>query len=77
MGAKGAVEIIFRGSKNLAEEEAKYVAKFGNPLAPAERGFIEDIIKPQETRRRLCMDLELLATKKQTLPWKKHDCQPL
>jgi len=77
MGAKGAVEIIFRGSKNQAEEEAKYIEKFGTPLVPAQRGFIEDVIEPRTTRKRLIQDLRFLASKKQELPWKKHDCQPL
>lgn len=76
MGAKGAVEIIFRG-KNAAEEEANYKEKFGNPTVPCQRGFIEDVIMPHQTRLRICQDLELLANKTQTLPWKKHDNQPL
>ncbi len=77
MGAKGAVEIIFRGSDNKAEEEAKYVEKFGNPMVPAERGFIEDIIEPRITRKRIIQDFKFLSTKSQTNPWKKHDTQPL
>ncbi len=76
MGAKGAVEIIFRG-KNQAEEEANYQAKFANPTVPAQRGFIEDVIEPRTTRKRLIEDLKFLQSKQQTLPWKKHDCQPL
>ena len=59
MGAKGAVEIIFR-NKNVEEETAKYEAQFSNPLGAAQRGFIDDIIKPSTTRKRLCKDLQLL-----------------
>jgi propionyl-CoA carboxylase beta chain len=49
MGAKGAVEIIFRG-KNTKEETEKYQEAFANPLKAAERGYIDDIIHPSETR---------------------------
>lgn len=77
MGAKGAVEIIFRGSDNQAAEEAKYVEKFGNPMMPAKRGFIEAIIQPRQTRTRIIQDLKFLASKDQKNPWKKHDTQPL
>jgi propionyl-CoA carboxylase beta chain len=76
MGAKGAVEIIFRG-KNVAENTAAYVDKFANPLMAAKRGFIDDIIQPSQTRARLCADLDLLASKEQSLPWKKHGNIPL
>lgn len=76
MGAKGAVEIIFRGD-NSPEREAEYKAKFGTPVVPAERGFIEDVIDPKTTRARLIKDLNFLSTKQVTAPWKKHDCQPL
>ncbi len=77
MGAKGACEIIFRGADDVAAKEAEYVKKFGNPMIPAERGYIEDVIDPRTTRHRLITDLEFLMTKKQQLPWKKHDTQPL
>jgi propionyl-CoA carboxylase beta chain len=77
MGSKGAVEIIFRGAANQADEEAKYVEKFGNPMIPAQRGFIEEILDPRATRARLIQDLAFLTTKKQEGPWKKHDTQPL
>lgn len=52
MGAKGAVEIIFRG-KNVEEETAKYEEAFANPLKAAERGYVDDIIEPSETRARI------------------------
>uniref|UniRef100_A0A8C3GC79 Propionyl-CoA carboxylase beta chain, mitochondrial n=1 Tax=Cyclopterus lumpus TaxID=8103 RepID=A0A8C3GC79_CYCLU len=77
MGAKGAVQIIFRGKENQAEAEAEYVEKFANPFPAALRGFVDDIIEPSTTRRRICRDLEVLASKKQLNPWKKHANIPL
>lgn len=77
MGAKGAVEIIFAG-KNVAEETRNYEDKFGNPLCAAQRGFIDDIIQPHDTRRRLCRDLEMLRHKKAVTPHpRKHGNIPL
>lgn len=76
MGAKGAVQIIFRG-KDVAEREAEYVEKFANPFPAAVRGYVDDIIEPRMTRRRICQDLELLATKELKNPWKKHANIPL
>uniref|UniRef100_A0A8C9TAS4 Propionyl-CoA carboxylase beta chain, mitochondrial n=1 Tax=Scleropages formosus TaxID=113540 RepID=A0A8C9TAS4_SCLFO len=77
MGAKGAVQIIFRGKENQAEAEAEYVEKFANPFPAAVRGFVDDIIQPSMTRKRICRDLEVLASKKQANPWKKHANIPL
>ncbi|XP_062873134.1 propionyl-CoA carboxylase beta chain, mitochondrial [Trichomycterus rosablanca] len=77
MGAKGAVQIIFRGKENQAEAEAEYAEKFANPFPAAVRGFVDDIIQPSTTRRRICRDLEVLASKKQSNPWKKHANIPL
>jgi propionyl-CoA carboxylase beta chain len=76
MGAKGAVSIIFRGG-DMAAKEQEYVELFANPFPAAVRGYVDDIIEPRETRRRLCLDLETLSTKKQSNPWKKHDNMPL
>ena len=76
MGAEGAVKIIFRG-KDLEKNKAEYSYNFANPLMAAQRGFIDDIIEPTETRRRLCEDLEILQTKCKTNPWKKHGNIPL
>jgi propionyl-CoA carboxylase beta chain len=76
MGAKGAVEIIFRG-KDVEENTQKYVDTFENPLRAAERGFVDDVISPRETRRRLIEDLELLSTKESVLPKRKHGNIPL
>uniref|UniRef100_A0AAX7VYE8 Propionyl-CoA carboxylase beta chain, mitochondrial n=1 Tax=Astatotilapia calliptera TaxID=8154 RepID=A0AAX7VYE8_ASTCA len=77
MGAKGAVQIIFRGKENQAEAEAEYVEKFANPFPAAVRGFVDDIIEPATTRKKICQDLEVLASKKQVNPWKKHANIPL
>ncbi|XP_056420352.1 propionyl-CoA carboxylase beta chain, mitochondrial isoform X2 [Hyla sarda] len=77
MGAKGAVQIIFRGKSNQAEAEAEYVEKFANPFPAAVRGFVDDIIQPSTTRLRICRDLEVLASKHQVNPWKKHANIPL
>ncbi|CAI9618620.1 unnamed protein product, partial [Staurois parvus] len=79
MGAKGAVQIIFRGKQNQAEAEAEaeYVEKFANPFPAAVRGFVDDIIQPSTTRMRICRDLEVLASKQQVNPWKKHANIPL
>ena len=76
MGAEGAVKIIFRG-KDLEKNKAEYSYNFANPLMAAQRGFIDDIIEPTDTRRRLCEDLEILQTKNKTNPWKKHGNIPL
>uniref|UniRef100_U3KGB2 Propionyl-CoA carboxylase beta chain, mitochondrial n=1 Tax=Ficedula albicollis TaxID=59894 RepID=U3KGB2_FICAL len=75
MGAKGAVQIIFRGKEANAEEE--YVDKFANPFPAAMRGFVDDIIQPSTTRTRICHDLDVLASKSQSSPWKKHANIPL
>merc|ERR1712048_88951 len=76
MGAKGAVSIIFRG-KGSEEQEQEYMDKFGNPFPAAVRGYVDDIIEPSSTRRRICQDLDLLASKKASTPWKKHANMPL
>ena len=53
MGSKGAVSIIFRG-QGSAEQEQEYVDKFGNPFPAAVRGYVDDIIEPATTRKRIC-----------------------
>uniref|UniRef100_A0A7M4EPC2 Propionyl-CoA carboxylase beta chain, mitochondrial n=1 Tax=Crocodylus porosus TaxID=8502 RepID=A0A7M4EPC2_CROPO len=75
MGAKGAVQIIFRGKG--AHAEAEYIDKFANPFPAAIRGFVDDLIQPATTRLRICRDLEVLASKVQANPWKKHANIPL
>jgi len=76
MGSKGAVSIIFRGKGSEAQEQ-EYVEKFGNPFPAAERGYIDDIISPSSTRKTICQDLKMLATKQLSNPPKKHDNMPL
>jgi propionyl-CoA carboxylase alpha chain len=68
MGAKGAVEIIFREDKGdpakLAAREAEYKARFANPFVAGARGYIDDVIQPHETRKRICRSLAMLRDKK-------------
>ncbi len=81
MGPKQAVEIIFRGdlgdAEKLAQREADYKAHFANPFVAASRGYIDDVITPHGTRRRIIRALKSLKTKNVTNPWKKHDNIPL
>jgi len=81
MGAKGAVEIIFREDKGdpvkLAAREAEYKEQFANPFVAGARGYIDDVIQPHETRRRICRSLAMLAHKKLENPWRKHGNIPL
>src|ERR1700741_813795 len=81
MGPKGAVEIIFRADLgDTAAIEARteeYREKFANPFVAASRGFIDDVILPRDTRRRLCRALAMLRDKQLANPWKKHDNIPL
>ncbi|MCL1860295.1 MAG: acyl-CoA carboxylase subunit beta [Proteobacteria bacterium] len=81
MGAKGAVEIIFREEKSdpekLAAREAEYKSRFANPFVASARGFIDDVIMPNETRRRVCRSLTMLKDKKLENPWRKHGNIPL
>lgn len=76
MGAKGAVEIIFRG-KNSEAETRNYEEKFANPLKAAERGYVDDIIMPSETRARITNALRVLETKSSTPSKRRHDNLPL
>ncbi len=81
MGAKGAVEILYRADKDdpekLARHQAEYEKLFANPFVAASRGFIDEVIMPHSTRRRICRALRFLRTKKLENPWKKHDNIPL
>ena len=85
MGPDGAVSIIFRKElekskdpvKKKAELVAEYREKFANPYIAAERGFIDDVIRPSETRPRLINALEMLSNKRDTNPAKKHGNMPL
>ena len=81
MGPKGAVEIIFRADLgdqakiDLRTEE--YRMRFANPFIAAGRGFIDDVIMPHHTRRRICYALRRLRDKRLDNPWKKHGNIPL
>lgn len=85
MGPRGAAEIIFKKEisqakdpeKVIAEKEQEYREKFANPYTAAERGYVDGIIEPKDTRPRLIKALEMLATKKDTNPPKKHGNIPL
>ena len=81
MGAKGAVEIIFRSdigdAKKIAARTEEYREKFANPFIAANRGFIDDVIMPHGTRRRVCKALASLENKKLENPWRKHGNLPL
>ena len=81
MGAKGAVEIIFREDLNdeekIKERELEYQQRFSNPFHVGTRGYIDDVIMPHNTRWRIIRSLRMLKNKKQELPWKKHGNIPL
>ncbi|MFN3233728.1 MAG: acyl-CoA carboxylase subunit beta [Alphaproteobacteria bacterium] len=81
MGAKGAVEIIFRKDlddpEKIAAHTKEYEDRFANPFVAASRGFIDDVIMPHSTRRRISHALRVLKNKDVSNPWKKHDNLPL
>lgn len=81
MGPKGAVEIIFRQHRDnaakLAELTEEYRTTFANPFIAGRRGFIDDVIMPRDTRKRLCRSLAMLRDKKLENPWRKHGNIPL
>ncbi|MGE3714402.1 MAG: acyl-CoA carboxylase subunit beta [Alphaproteobacteria bacterium] len=81
MGPAGAVEIVFRGKYETDEEKQQliddYKTKFASPFASASRGFIDDVIRPQNTRWRICRSLAILRKKDIENPWKKHDNLPI
>ncbi len=79
MGAKGAVEIIFRGQdeEGIRKATDEYTERFANPMVAAERGFIDEIIDPEVTRKVICDELRMLKTKKLDNPAKKHNTMPL
>ncbi|MGC6475079.1 MAG: acyl-CoA carboxylase subunit beta [Parvibaculales bacterium] len=81
MGAKGAVEIIFRQSigddKEIEKQTKAYEDRFLNPFVAAERGYIDEVIMPHNTRNRIVRALQLLKNKTLENPWKKHDNIPL
>lgn len=81
MGAKGATEILYRselGDPEKIEQRTKdYEDRFANPFIAAQRGFVDEVIMPQSTRRRVARAFELLKGKKASIPEKKHDNIPL
>ena len=81
MGAKGAVEIIFRqdigDSEKIAARTKEYEDRFLSPFVAAERGYIDEVIQPYVTRRRVARALAMLRHKQLENPWKKHDNIPL
>lgn len=85
MGAKGAAEIIFRKeiseasdpAAKLAEKEAEYKEMFANPYRAAERGFVDEVILPEESRTKIIKGLEMLKNKVKNIPKKKHGNIPL
>lgn len=81
MGAKGAVEILFRNEikdkKKIDKRTDQYTEQFANPFIASKRGFIDDVIKPHSTRKRIAIALENLKNKELSSPSKKHDNIPL
>ncbi len=81
MGAKGAAEIIYRSELGdpgkIKARIDEYQARFANPFVAAERGYIDEVITPSTTRKRLCRALNMLRNKTVDNPWKKHDNIPL
>ncbi|MGZ4148369.1 MAG: acyl-CoA carboxylase subunit beta, partial [Actinomycetota bacterium] len=85
MGAEGAVNVVFRKEIEKAADPAErkrelideYRSKFSTPYAAAERGFIDDVIEPADTRRRLIQSLRMLSTKRESVPARKHGNIPL
>jgi propionyl-CoA carboxylase beta chain len=81
MGPKGAVEIIFRedlgDAAKIEKRTEEYREKFANPFIAASKGFVDDVIMPHNTRRRICRGLRMLRNKSLENPWKKHDNIPL
>ena len=81
MGAKGAAEILYRRERDdpqrIAERIAEYERRFANPFVAAERGYVDDVIMPRGTRRRIIHALRMLRGKRTETPWRKHDNMPL
>jgi propionyl-CoA carboxylase beta chain len=81
MGPKGAVEIIFRGDlgdqAKIDQRTEEYRTKFANPFVAGARGFIDDVVMPHSTRKRICRSLAMLKDKELENPWRKHGNIPL
>jgi acetyl-CoA carboxylase carboxyltransferase component len=77
MGPAGAANIIFRKDPNVAEKTDKYIEEFATPYKAAERGVVDMVIEPRETRPRIITALNMLASKREARPAKKHGNIPL
>ena len=77
MGAEGAVNILYKGSKDRDGKIAEYKEKFANPYIAAERGYVDEIIEPRFTRRKLITAFAMLRNKRDKNPPKKHGNIPL
>jgi propionyl-CoA carboxylase beta chain len=85
MGAEGAVNVIFRREIKAADDAAErrrelvaeYEDRFSNPYVAAERGYVDDVIEPAETRPKLIKALRMLKTKREQVPPRKHGNIPL
>ena len=85
MGASGAVEIVYRRELADAADPAArraelvddYTERYANPYLAAERGYVDDVIDPAETRRVLARSLDILSSKREDLPKRKHGNVPL
>jgi propionyl-CoA carboxylase beta chain len=81
MGAKGAAEILYRSElkdpEKIAARTKEYEGRFANPFVAAERGFVDEVIMPHSSRKRIARAFAMLRTKKQESLWRKHDTMPL
>ncbi|MEC9198926.1 MAG: carboxyl transferase domain-containing protein, partial [Pseudomonadota bacterium] len=81
LGAKGATDLVdlsdLGDPATIAERTKNYEDRFANPFVAAERGFIDEVIMPHSTRRRVSRAFAALRQKKRSMPWKKHDNIPL
>jgi propionyl-CoA carboxylase beta chain len=85
MGAAGAAEIIFKHEIQAADDKLaklqekvdEYTTKFANPYRAAHRGYVDEVIKPEDTRRKLIRSFKMLENKVSNLPRKKHGNIPL
>jgi len=77
MGPAGAANVIFRKDPNVAEKTAEYIEEFATPYKAAERGYVDQVIEPIETRPRIITALNMLASKRESRPAKKHGNIPL
>jgi acetyl-CoA carboxylase carboxyltransferase component len=85
MGPQGAVEILYRRELQTAADPVarrvelvdEYIERFANPFVAAERGYVDDVIDPAETRRKVIAGFEMLRSKREELPARKHGNVPL